>query len=258
MTHQPSTGYLSIFSLLLFAGLALFSVPALASAIPVSERLVSIEVQDQSFNQVLDAIARQVDVNINFIGQEPPGKRDVSLKEVPIGRTMNRVMRLFGVENHAVSYHAETNTLMVANLKSSPMVAALFLDNVRSGHDEGHGTEPLNEAQLEQLREHNLLILAEMEESVRPLTPHQISQLREQSEASGDEVDQPLTEDQVRRLREQSELVEAQDELASQPLTTEQIERLRQLSEMIQEEDELASRPLTNDQIQQLREQSRE
>jgi small lipoprotein (TIGR04454 family) len=224
---------------------------------PVVESLVTINLEDQDFTQALKAIADQAGITINIHGQIPAGKRDLSLKQVPLNQALAQVLRIYGVLNHAAAYNPDTGTVMLAILETSTMMAALSPQaqpRIDISLD-----EPLTPEQLERLKEQSEIIVAEMEESALPLAPFQIEQLREQSSAMEKEMEeasQPLTPEQLERLREQSMQIELEIEEASKPLTPEQMKRLREQSRQQETEVEEASRPLTPEQLERLREQS--
>ena len=225
---------------------------AQAEEIPVRERLISVDKQNQDFTQALESIANQAGITINVHGQIPEGKRDLSMSQVPMGQAMAQVLRMYGVRNHAAAYNPETGTVMLAILETSTHVAAL---SPEAEPTIDFWDKPLTEDQLARLREQSEIIVAEMEESALPLAPFQIEQLREQSSAMEKEMEessQPLTPEQLERLREQSFVIELEMEEASRPLTPEQLERLRKQSRRIQEAEESASKPLTREQMQQL------
>ena len=227
-----------------------------AEEVPVRERLVSVNLQDQDFTQALEAIAGQAGITVNLHGQMPAGKRDLSMDQVSLGQAIAQVLRMYGVRNHAAAYNPETGTIMLAILETSTYVAALS-PQTESKIDIWK-SEPLTEDQLARLREQSAIIVAEMEEASQPLTYDQMERLRKQSHEIETEMedDQPLTAEQQERLREQSWQMELEMEQASQPLTQEQLERLREQSRQVEMEMEDASQPLTPEQLERLREQS--
>ena len=257
LSHQLSLCFVVLF--LLTAFIVMGHNLAQAEEKPVAERLVSINLEDQDFTQALKAIADQAGITINIHGQAPTGKRDITLKQVPLNQALAQVLRLYGVRNHAAAYNPETRTVMLAILETSTLVAAL------SPQDQPRidisMDEPLTREQLEQLKEQSEIIVAEMEEALLPLAPYQLEQLREQNSAMETKMEdaQPLTPEQMERLREQSRQIEMEMEEASQPLTLDQLERLREQSRSrIQDEEERTSQPLTEDQLRRLREQGQQ
>ena len=94
-----------------------------AEEVPVRERLVSVNLQDQDFTQALEAIAGQAGITVNLHGQMPAGKRDLSMDEVPLGQAMAQVFRMYGIRNHAAAYNPGTETVMLAILETSTHVA---------------------------------------------------------------------------------------------------------------------------------------
>ena len=96
---------------------------AQAEEIPVRERLISVDKQDQDFVQALESIADQAGITFNIYGQIPEGKRDLSMDEVPLGQAMAQVFRMYGIRNHAAAYNPGTETVMLAILETSTHVA---------------------------------------------------------------------------------------------------------------------------------------
>lgn len=234
---------------------SVLTISALASPEPpMNQRVLSLEIQNLSFDEALNAVSGKLTVNIHFVGDKPPGTRNISLKDVTLGRAMGRIMRAYGVDNHAVAYQADTNTLVVANLKSASI---RDLRTRAALGPESHADQPLTPEQLARLRESSLQLMAELEEAAKPLTQEQLDRLREQSlayEESLEQASQPLTEEQLDRLREQSRQYEQELEQASQPLTPEQLERLQEQSRRFEEDEKQASSPLTEEQLRMLRE----
>lgn len=247
--------YIVLSMALLLSGLT----HARADNIPLKERLISIDLQDHDFTQVMEVIAGQAGVGVDVRGAKPALRRDISFHQVPLGQAMAQLMRAYGVMNHAAAYDPEAKSIMLVLLKTIPV--DLADDSWRKDVQEDHDSffKPLTQEQLERLREQNILYLAQMEEAMKPLTQEQMELLREESEkieAEMEEAMQPLTPEQMERLQEQSFWIELEMEEASQPLTDEQIERLREQSRRIQEEQDRAAQPLTDEQLRRLREQS--
>jgi type II secretory pathway component GspD/PulD (secretin) len=109
LSHQLSLCFVVLFLLtaIVFSGHNL----AQAEEKPVAERLVSVNLEDQDFTQALKAIADQAGITINIHGQTPAGKRDLSLKQVPLNQALAQVLRLYGVLNHAAAYNPEKRLL---------------------------------------------------------------------------------------------------------------------------------------------------
>ena len=181
---------------------------AQAEEIPVRERLISVNKQDQNFTQALEAIANQAGIAINIHGQIPEGKRDLSMDQMPLGKAMAQVMKMYGVLNHAAAYNPDTGTVMLAILETSTMVARL------PSKDEPEieislSMEPLTGDQISQLVPDNPidympLTLAQIdmlepddESDYQPLSPEQMTQLEPEN------VDdyQPLTQEQIEQLK---------------------------------------------------------
>jgi hypothetical protein len=251
LSHQLSLCSIALF--LLTAFIVMGHNLAQAEEKTVAERLVTINLEDQNFNQALKAVAEEAGITINIHGQIPAGKRDISITNMSLNEAMGHILRIYGVRNHAAAYNPEIGTLMLAILETSTTVAALSPQS--QPRIDISLDEPLTREQLERLKEQSEIIVAEMEESALPLAPFQIEQLREQSSAMEKEMEgasQPLTPEQLEKLREQSWQMEMEMEEASKPLTPEQLERLREQSHRIQEAEESASKPLTRDQMQRL------
>ena len=99
-----------------------------AEEMPVRERLISVDKKDQDFTQALEAIANQAGIAINIHGQIPEGKRDLSMDQMPLGEAISKIMRLYGVQNHAAAYDPESKTIMLAVLGSGTYVVSLSPD----------------------------------------------------------------------------------------------------------------------------------
>jgi len=97
--------------LLLIPCLILGSEPAKAADVPVQERMISIDKQDQDFTQALETIADQAGITINIHGQTPTGKRDILLNEVSVKKAIIQIMRLYGVKSQAFAYDDKNNLL---------------------------------------------------------------------------------------------------------------------------------------------------
>ncbi len=230
-----------------------------AEEIPIRERLISIDVQDQDFLQTLEVLAGQLGITIEIHGSKPGGTRSIDLDYMPVDKAMVRIMRAYGVRNHVASFNPEEMNLTLIIIGSAPFLASESVKTPKSR--DFWKDEPLTKEQLARLREQSAIIVAQMEEAAEPLTPEQLERLREQSakiEAEIEESSQPLTEEQLERLREQSFWIELDMQEASQPLTSDQLERLREQSRRIQEEEERAAQPLTEEQLRRIREQSKE
>jgi hypothetical protein len=222
-----------------------------AEEITVKDRLISIDMQNQDFTQAMEAIAGQAGVIINLHGEIPAGKRDLLMDQVPMGQAMARVLKMYGVRNHAAAYNPETGTVMLAILETSTMMAALSPET--EPRIDLWKDEPLTEEQMDRLREQSEILVAEMEEASLPLTYDQMERLQEQSYdvEMGMDEDQPLTTEQMEKLREHSWQMEMELAEASQPLTAEQLKRLRVQNEAEMKDDQ----PLTPEQLQRLKEQ---
>ena len=230
---------------------------AQAEEIPVRERLISVDKQDQDFVQALESIADQAGINLNIHGQIPEGKRDLSMDQMPLGKAMAQVLRMYGVRNHAAAYNPETGTVMLAILETSTHVAAL---SPEAEPTIDFWDKPLTEDQLARLREQSEIIVAEMEEISKPLTPEQLERLFDKSadiEWEMNEISQPLTPEQLERLRGQSAEIEREMHNNALPLTTEQMQKLRDQSSVIESEMIETTKPVNPEQLMQLKEQSR-
>ena len=122
-----------------------------AEEVPVRERLISIDKQDQDFTQALKAIADQAGINFNVHGQVPSGNRDLSLKDIPLDQAMTQILRMYGVSNHAVAYNPETGTVMLTFLGSQMIASKDLTENHKSVIDppkklqESNSTDPKDE-----------------------------------------------------------------------------------------------------------------
>ena len=228
-----------------------------AEEIPVRERLISVNRQDQDFTQALEAIAGQAGITINIHGQIPEGKRDLSVDDVPLGQAIAQVFRMYGVRNHAAAYNPGTETVMLAILETSTHVAALSPETEPTID---FWDKPLTDDQLARLREQSEIIVAKMDEHLQPLTAEQLDRLGQRSvdiDLEMEEIERPLTREQLQRLSEQSEQIGKEMKELERPLTHEQLEKLRQQSYKIEAETGGNRGQLTSEQKERLREQSR-
>ncbi len=227
-------------------------------AVPLRDRLVSLNLEDADFMQALDAIANDIDATVRFIGEKPSGNRNINLKEVVFGQAVSRIMRMYGVYNHAAAYDMETNTLTVAILRSSSS-NEIVVHPMRGGrgilwdHD-----APLTDAQLRLLRERSAIYFAQLEESdsQQPLTYEQIELLNQLNADPEDKIgsDTVLSEQQLHELKTASDDYERRDLIWSQPLNEDQIDVLRERALHHDADMQQYQQPLTPDQIQRLRE----
>jgi hypothetical protein len=125
LSHQLS--FCSIALFLLTAFIVMGHNLAQAEEKTVAERLVTINLEDQNFNQALKAVAEEAGITINIHGQIPAGKRDISITNMSLNEAMGHILRIYGVRNHAAAYNPEIGTLMLAILETSTTVAALSL-----------------------------------------------------------------------------------------------------------------------------------
>jgi hypothetical protein len=251
---------LSILKITLFLFTAIFFIGhnyAQAEEKPVVERLVTINLEDQDFNQALMNIADQSGITINIHGQIPAGKRDISITNMSLNEAMGHILRIYGVRNHAAAYNPEKKTVMLAILETSTLVAALS-PQLQTRLDDCGG-DILTSNQMEEIKKKSSLILAEMEESSLPITPYQIEHLREKSlniESDMDPSSQLLNEEQLQLLREKN-AEETEMDPSSQLLNDEQLQLLREKNAEETEMDP-SSQLLNDEQLQLLRKNNTE
>ena len=190
----------------------------------MSQRLVSVELKDQDFTQALETVAGQVGARISFHGKKPEARRDIVLSQVPMGEAISRIMRLYGVQNHAAAYNPESGTIMLAVLGSHETAAWTLEEDTHSQtilrgdpltveqfnllvQDDHEIIEPLTLAQLNDL--------SKSDNEGNPLTPEQL-----QSFETSDDIElfNPLTSEQMWKL-------DAEDQ-NSEPLSPSQMQQL--------------------------------
>ena len=191
--------------LMFMAGVQLsmpFSLPA--SEDSVRDRLICLDLQNHDFTQIMESIADQAQITIKIQGYIPPGKRDIQLKQVPVDKAVEQIMRLYGIQNHAVSYITSESRIRLAMFGFPPDVLLTRQENYPSKSTlkendcspAGNGPEkPADRAeivlarmnndgsltleQVQMLDRQNINFL--IESKGRSLTPDQILQLKEQS-----------------------------------------------------------------------------
>ena len=104
------------FAVLIFLAGAQLSMPLYlqASVDSVRNRLICLDFQNQEFTQIMESIANQAQISIKIKGFIPSGKRDLQLNQVPVDKAVEQLMRLYGIQNHAVSYSTSESRIRLA------------------------------------------------------------------------------------------------------------------------------------------------
>ena len=194
-----------------------------AEEIPLRQKLISIDLNDQDFTQAMEAIAGQAGVKIDIHGNNPVGSRSLKFEAVPIDQVITEVANTYGILNHAVAFNSETKKLTIVILKSAS--AELDLPFPGDQHIE-FWEKPLTSEQMRQLDDYDDI------GSPFPLTADQMRQLDFDDGLSR----KSLTQEQMEQLE-----FEHQD----QSLTVEQMSQL-------EPDDGLSNKTLTPEQMRQL------
>jgi hypothetical protein len=242
--------------------LLLFTPPVSARALQDlgNDHLLSIEMKNMNFQQVIDAVAAKMNMTIVLHGEQPIVKRDISFSTMPLEQALGRIMRLYGVENHAEIFNTDNNNLVRVDVHLYSTTGDVPNLQTQNAMDVSDSEKPLTFDQMSNLIAQSELIEEELKESALPLTPEQTERLRLQSEELEAEINTgsaPLTSEQLANLKERSQMIELEEQ-HDQTLSSDQLQRLRQNSSKIEMEMERAQQPLSEEQVLRLQERGKD
>ena len=197
--------------LIFLAGVYLFMPLSLFAADDtLRKRNLCLDLKNQDFTQIMESIAEQAKISIKIQGYIPPGKRDLQLKQVPVDKAVEQVMRLYGIQNHAVSFNTSGSNLKLAMFG---VPANSILSNQTTEHSSEivlkDGEQHAVVDRLEQLRGKSEMVLAKMNDN-GSLTSEQLQRLNKQNIYFLNDTSRSLTPDQLHQLRTQIVQFEAE------------------------------------------------
>ena len=214
------------------------------SSVTPDVRSVSVRVQEQPLENVLQIIADQLNIDISLAGTFPKTKESIDLLDVPLEQAIGRVMQLYGITNHAAIYDSDASVVFLTILESSVHSGQKFKHNIseqfqkESGRLNDKQVALLQEqkknskeglltlGQIERLKKEISLTVSEKKQSVDLLTSEQINKL--QTGKIFESQKQILTNNQIRMLKEENKMrVKAKSNIHSSILLPKQIERLK-------------------------------
>lgn len=238
--------------------MCLFIPPAFSHQLPALESnpLLDLEMKNQDFQKVIDAVAAKLNMTIVLHGEKPITKRNIAFSKMPLDQAIERIMRLYGVENHAEIFNINNNNLVRVDIHLYSITADVLNLQTQKLMDVSNGEKPLTSDQITNLIAQEKQIEEELNENSRPLTPEQKERLQLQGAALDAEINSgtlPLTPEQIEKLRERSLIIQLEEQ-NDHPLSFNQLQEMRQNSARIEAENDSAQRPLRKDQVLLLQE----
>ena len=223
-------------------------IPSYSSQISTENININLKLQQQSLSQSLGAIAEQIDIAISLTGTPPQSMESINLENVSLDEAIDRLMKLYGITNHAAIYDLEEKKILLTIIQSAGTGRKQAREIIRQVQNDDSDTI-LTGTQIAQLKATN------DDSNNTPLSSEQKMYLEQKAfeyEYKVSEKTQILNSEKVQILRSKNLEANIQDKKENLALTNKQLELLKR-KKRDQELLMPKSSKLTTDQILKLK-----